>query len=54
MAQQLVRQRIKYLIEYGELYPREEFATKNFVARAVALVILFELLSTVVVLLTMD
>lgn len=28
---QLVRQRIKYLIEYGELYPRAEPASKNFV-----------------------
>lgn len=40
----LVRQRIRYLVEYGGLYPAGEPASKNFVMKVAIILIALDML----------
>jgi len=44
----LVRQRIRYLIEFGGLYPAEEPASKNFVVKVAGVLVLAQLVGMIV------
>lgn len=41
---QLVRQRIRYMIEYGGLYDADEPATKNFVMKVTVVLIALQMM----------
>lgn len=47
VSNSLVRQRIRYLIEYGGVYPAEEPATKNFVMKVAAVFVLMQIIETI-------
>jgi hypothetical protein len=48
--QSLARQRIRYLVEYGGLYPPEEAASKNFVLKWMAAIFALNIAQTVIML----
>lgn len=48
MTESLVRQRIRYLIEFGGVYPAEEPASKNFVLKVAAAIIAVDVLEDVI------
>jgi hypothetical protein len=49
----LVRQRVKYLMEFGGIYPHEEPATKNFVFKWAVVMCAIQLVDIVMVALRM-
>lgn len=46
----LVRQRVRYLIEFGGVYPADEPASKNFVLKWMAAIFLLNVAQTVILL----
>jgi hypothetical protein len=53
MVEDIVRQRIKFLIEHGELYPTERPAERSLVVRAVILILILQVVDIVLSLVTM-
>jgi hypothetical protein len=50
MQHHLVRQRIRYLIEYGGVYPADEPASKNFVVKWFAVLMAINIVQLVILL----
>lgn len=48
--QHLVRQRVKYLVEFGGVYPADEPASKNFVLKWFAVLMAINIAQTVILL----